>query len=133
MDREELQEIVDEFIENLAEQMQQLDAEITEGLEETIEDLERMGMSVEDAGALIMDVADPMGMVTESQEQAKENVSEFFDFLNTLDPEDQQEVKRMVRRGLAGLEYELNEFFSTLESLEAEENSELPDDVVPPE
>lgn len=111
MDAEEIAELVNGFMDQLASEFGKLGKEITENAEDAGREVEAMGLSQEDVPRLVFDIADPMGSIETSQKRCGIHVNDIFDILNRLDPEEEKLARIMIHQGLRQLHSEINSLF----------------------
>lgn len=112
MDAEEIAELVDGFIDQLAWEFSQLGKEITAHAEDAGREVQALGLSQEEAPRLVFDLADPMGSIETSQERCRRHVSNIFDILGGLDSEEEKLARILIHKGLRELHSEINSLFS---------------------
>ena len=113
MDAEEIAELVDEFMDKLVSELNQLHKEIAANAEGAEREVKDLGLSQEDAPHLIFDLADPMGSIEASQGRCRMHVSDVFDILEGLDPDEEQLARTMIREELRELHSEIDSLFSS--------------------
>lgn len=112
MDAEEIEELVDGFMDQLIDEFDQLGKEITENGENARREVKAMGLSQEDAPRLVFDLADHIGSIQTSQERCRVHVKDIFHILNDLDPEEEKLARVMIIERLHEFHSQLNSLFS---------------------
>lgn len=115
MDAEEIAELVDGFMDQLAQEFNQLGKEITANAEDAGREVQALGLSQEEAPRLVFDLANPIGSIETSQERCRMHVSTIFDILDGLDPEEEKLARILIHKGLRELHWEINSLFSSNE------------------
>lgn len=113
MDAEEIVELVDGFIDQLALEFSKLGKEIIENAKNARKEVQTLGLSQEDAPRLVFDLANPIGSIETSQEQCRMQVGNIFDILDGLDPEEEKLARMLIHKGLRELHSEINSLFSS--------------------
>jgi len=113
MDAEEIEELVDGFMDQLAWEFNQLGKEITENAEDAGKEVEAFGLSQEEMPRLVFDIADPMGSIEISQGRCRAHVNNIFNILDGLDPEEEKLARMMIHKGLRELHLEISSLFSS--------------------
>ncbi len=113
MDIEKIEELVDDFIEDLAGEFNQLKTTIDTNQVTACEELKLLGLSEQDAPRLFFDLVDPMGTIEASKERCKAHNDHMFDLLERLDPEEEAYARGMISQRLREMHAELSRFFSS--------------------
>ena len=111
MDAEDIEELVDGFIDQLVSEFNQLGKEIAESAKHAGEEIEAMGLSQEDMPRLVFDLADSMGRIAASQDRCRMHVGNIFDILDGLDPEEEKLARAMIHEALHEFHSEINFLF----------------------
>lgn len=112
MNTEEIAELVDGFIDQLAWEFNQLGKEITAHVEDAGREVQALGLSQEEAPRLVFDLANPMGSIQTSQERCRRHMSNISNILDGLDPEEEKLARILIHKGLRELHSEINSLFS---------------------
>lgn len=110
MDREDMQEMVDDFIEQIKAEFVSFSQEMDANIEGVTKEMRAIGLSIEEDAFLMMNMVDPRAMIQKGQERCKAHLAHIYEVMSEFDAQDKQRARKMIIEALHEFHDELNEF-----------------------
>lgn len=110
MDREDIEEMVDDFIEKIKAELVGFSQEMDASVKGATEEMQTIGLSVEEDAFLMMNMVDPGAILQEGQNRCKAHVEHIYEVIDQLDPQDERHAREMIIKALHEFHDELTDF-----------------------
>lgn len=110
MDPEDIEEMVDDFVEKIKAEFVGFSQEMDTSVKGATEEMRAIGLSIEEDAFLMMNMVDPGAMLQERQERCRAHVEDIYEVISQLDPQDEQQARKMIAEALHEFHDELTDF-----------------------